>query len=119
MKPALCRAARALLGLSQRELAARAEVGLSTLVEFEISDSKPNPKGPRRSTLAAIRRVFDDAGVKFQDEDLVGVLLPKELIGVRELKTKAIVLTQKKAAAKSGSIPEKPKRPAGRSKKVT
>ena len=58
--PAQMRAARALLGLSQEELAAEAGIGVSTLRDFESQ---------RRATLGdglpSIRRALENAGVVF------------------------------------------------------
>lgn len=55
-----CRAARALLGISQRELAEAASVSLSAILDFETGTRNPRP-----ATLAALRRAFEDAGVVF------------------------------------------------------
>ena len=64
ISPAQCRAARALLGLSREKLAARAEVGERTLVDFERG-----ARAAQKSTLAAIRRALEDAGVEFISEN--------------------------------------------------
>jgi transcriptional regulator with XRE-family HTH domain len=55
-----CRAARGLLGVSQRQLAEAASVSLSAILDFETSTRNPRP-----ATLAALRRAFEDAGVDF------------------------------------------------------
>lgn len=55
-----CRAARGLLGISQRELAEAASVSLSAILDFETGTRNPRP-----ATLAALRRAFEDAGVVF------------------------------------------------------
>ncbi len=55
-----CRAARGLLGISQRDLAEAASVSLSAILDFETGTRKPRP-----ATLAALRRAFEDAGVVF------------------------------------------------------
>jgi transcriptional regulator with XRE-family HTH domain len=57
-----CRMARAALAWGVRDLASRAEVGPSTVHNFERGYTKPN-----RSTLAAIRRAFEAAGIEFID----------------------------------------------------
>ena len=60
MTPAQCRAARALLGLTQPELAAAAGLGLSTIVDFE--------KGRRRvsaDAVKAIQQALERAGIAF------------------------------------------------------
>jgi len=62
--PAQIRAARALLGLKQSDVAASAEVSLATLnnIERGVTD-------PRTSTLSAIRRALEAAGVEFIPEN--------------------------------------------------
>ena len=55
-----CRAARGLLGISQRDLAEAANVSLSAILDFETGTRNPRP-----ATLAALRRAFEDAGVLF------------------------------------------------------
>lgn len=55
-----CRAARGLLGISQRELAEAASVSLSAVLDFETATRSPRP-----ATLAALRRAFEEAGVVF------------------------------------------------------
>jgi len=42
LSPASCRAARALLRISQTELAAHAEISVSTLRRFENGDGQPS-----------------------------------------------------------------------------
>ncbi len=62
MSPAQCRAARALLDLSQKQLADAARVGVVTVRQFEKSAAVP-----RHSTLDVIRRALEAAGVIFVD----------------------------------------------------
>ncbi len=66
--PAQCRAARGLLGWSQRDLAGRAQVGLMTVNQLESEAT-----APRRSTAAVIRSAFEAAGIEFIDENGGGV----------------------------------------------
>ncbi|MGK9233407.1 helix-turn-helix domain-containing protein [Inquilinus limosus] len=73
--PAQVRAARALLNLTQKELAKRSQVSHRTVVHFEANERHLLP-----ATLAAIRRALEAAGVIFIDED-------KEGPGVRLRKT--------------------------------
>jgi transcriptional regulator with XRE-family HTH domain len=54
------RAARALMQWSQAELAEAAGVGVSTIAEFERGS-----RTPIANNLGAIRRAFEDAGVRF------------------------------------------------------
>jgi transcriptional regulator with XRE-family HTH domain len=66
--PAQCRAARALLDMTQSELAALARLGLSTVVDFE--------KERRAVSSAARQAIFDAlsrAGVEFIAENGGGV----------------------------------------------
>jgi len=68
------RAARALLNLTQRELAERSKVSHRTIVHLEADERQPVP-----ATLAAIRQALEIAGVVFIDEngDGPGVRLKK------------------------------------------
>ena len=62
--PAQCRAARALLEITQTELADTAKLGLSTVVDFE--------KKRREVSLLSIKAIRDaltNAGVEFMDEN--------------------------------------------------
>src|SRR5882724_10799624 len=60
LAPAACRAGRALLGLSQAELAERAGVARLTVADFERS-----ARTSTAATLAAIRAALESAGVDF------------------------------------------------------
>jgi transcriptional regulator with XRE-family HTH domain len=53
--------ARAGLGWDTRELAQRAEVGISTVNRFERGAVQPT-----RASLAAMRRALESAGVEFR-----------------------------------------------------
>jgi ribosome-binding protein aMBF1 (putative translation factor) len=64
MVPEQCRAARALLGWSQQQLAQNARVGVVTIHQLETGASEP-----RRSTLDVVRRCLEAAGVEFIDEN--------------------------------------------------
>jgi transcriptional regulator with XRE-family HTH domain len=59
-----CRAARGLLDWSQADLAEAALIGIVTVRQFETGAHEP-----RRLTLHAIRRAFEEAGVEFIDGD--------------------------------------------------
>ncbi len=64
IEPEQCRAARALLGWSQADLAARAAVAKQTLVDFERGARTPYDR-----TLADIRAALETAGVEFIAEN--------------------------------------------------
>lgn len=59
MSPAQCRAARAWLDWSQQDLAKKANVGLSTVKDFENGNRKPIA-----NNLNAIRAALENGGVK-------------------------------------------------------
>ena len=62
--PAVCKAARALAGLNQSELATAAKVGESTIHNFEVGRSVPNAKN-----MADIIAALEKAGVEFIEEN--------------------------------------------------
>lgn len=55
-----CKAARALLGWTQKQLAREAIVGTSTVADFERKDRTPIP-----NNLRAIQRAFEREGLIF------------------------------------------------------
>jgi transcriptional regulator with XRE-family HTH domain len=63
-EPAQCRAARALLGWSQGQLAAASKVAVKTIADFERESRKPYER-----TLADIRRALEAAGVELIAEN--------------------------------------------------
>jgi predicted transcriptional regulator len=71
------RAARALLGWSQGQLARRAGVGLATLQRIEQVDGIV--KG-NFSTVLKIQKALEEAGIRFTQDDAgeIGVRLKKE-----------------------------------------
>ena len=66
LTPRLCRAARALAGLEQKDLASASEVSKSTIGAFEIKD-----EGARLATRTnrALIEAFERAGLEFIPEN--------------------------------------------------
>lgn len=64
MTPEQCRSARALLGLTQPQLARAAGLGLSTIVDFERERRMISEQAN-----GAIRVALEQAGVQFIDEN--------------------------------------------------
>jgi hypothetical protein len=62
----LIRAARALLRWEQRDLSSASSVSLPTIKRLE---SRPGPLGAHGSTVAALRKAIESAGVEFIDEN--------------------------------------------------
>ena len=60
MTPAQSRAARALLDMTQSELARLAGLGLSTVVDFE-----KNRRLVSKDAVEAVRRAFEELGIEF------------------------------------------------------
>ena len=72
MTPAQCRAARALVDLTQPKLAQEAALGLSTVVDFERARRTVSAEA-----VAAIRAALEAAGVEFTNGEQPGVRLRK------------------------------------------
>jgi predicted transcriptional regulator len=68
--PAQIRAARALLDWTQADLAAKADISANALIAIERGKADP-----KLSTVNAIRRALEKAGVEFTDGDAPGVRL--------------------------------------------
>lgn len=64
MSPAQCRAARAILNITQPRLAEIAELGLSTVVDFEKARRKVS-----QEAVEAIQAALEKSGVEFIDEN--------------------------------------------------
>jgi transcriptional regulator with XRE-family HTH domain len=77
LTPPQCRAARALLGWSQDDLATASKVAKATIANFELGKS-----APYKRTLEDLRRALEAAGVEFTNGDQPGVRLGR--IGVGE-----------------------------------
>ena len=68
--PAQCRAARALLDMTQPDLAERSGLGLSTVVDFEKSRRQVSDRA-----IADLRSALERAGVRFvREETAIGVM---------------------------------------------
>lgn len=79
MTPAQCRAARALIEITQGQLATEASVGLSTIVDLEKQRRQVSD-----SAVADIRAALERKGVEFIPEDPgggAGVRLAKKALG--------------------------------------
>lgn len=63
MEPMQCRAARALLQWTQRELAQRASVSPVTVNLFEIG-----ARAPTRATIIVLRQAFEREGIEFSTD---------------------------------------------------
>jgi len=64
MTPAQCRAARALLDMTQTQLAEAASLGLSTVVDFEKERREVS-----EGAVEKIRQALERAGVEFFSEN--------------------------------------------------
>ena len=73
MNAAQCRAARALLDLSQGRLAELASVGLSTVVDFERARRAVSDEA-----VGKIRAALEEAGVTFTNGGEPGVKLTRK-----------------------------------------
>jgi transcriptional regulator with XRE-family HTH domain len=60
MTPAQCRAARALLGITQSQLARAAKLGLSTIVDFE-----KERRAVSDESIKAVKAALQRAGIEF------------------------------------------------------
>jgi transcriptional regulator with XRE-family HTH domain len=84
LTPSQCRAARALIDWSQQQLADASHVGSATIRNFESDRSSP-----QHSTLAALQRALEDAGVEFTNGGQPGVrtrkIPPQESIPSEDL----------------------------------
>ena len=71
IQPNQCKAARDLLGWKQSDLSEKSSIGESTIADFERGAREPAVR-----TLRDIRKAFEDAGIKFiNDEAWLGVKL--------------------------------------------
>jgi transcriptional regulator with XRE-family HTH domain len=70
--PAQCRGARGIIDFTQPELASKAGLGLSTVIDFERSRRPVSAKA-----IAAIRAALEAAGVEFTNGEQPGVRMRK------------------------------------------
>lgn len=63
MTPIQCKMARAALDWTVKDLAAKAQVGISTVVRFEAGRGKPIV-----ATIAAMERTLQEAGIRFVEK---------------------------------------------------
>jgi transcriptional regulator with XRE-family HTH domain len=69
-----CRAARVLLNWQQTDLARKASIGLSTVINFEKGHHETKPEN-----IAAMQRALEMAGIEFTNGEGMGVrLVPKK-----------------------------------------
>ena len=104
MKAIQLRMARAAVGWGVRELAARAGVVANTVTRIE------NGADAKQSTLVALQRALEAAGVEFTNGEQPGVRVAKSVpaqsleppsagdpkVGVRATRRKAVKVTEKK-----------------------
>ena len=64
MTPEQCKAARAMTGLSQDQLAQRSGVAVSTIIPFE-----QNQRTPYASTVKKLQTALEAAGIDFIEEN--------------------------------------------------
>jgi transcriptional regulator with XRE-family HTH domain len=69
------RAARGLLGWSQKELAVEAKVGRATIADFEVGKRRPYPR-----TLTDLQRTLEAAGVEFVNGEDLGVKMKRAIL---------------------------------------
>jgi uncharacterized protein len=93
LTPEMCRAGRALLRISQTQLARRAGVSRLTIAHFERAASKPIPV-----SLAAIRSALESAGVALLPGGAVLREPLKRAVPVRSEKTSEILRILRTAA---------------------
>jgi len=70
LQPCQLRAGRALIGMSQRELADKSGIGITTIKRFELADGQVDGQIARQSTLVVLAQTLEDAGVEFLPEAL-------------------------------------------------
>ena len=72
LTPAQCRAGRALLKWTQRDLAERSAISDTSIRHFENEKTIPH-----KATLILLRQTLENAGVAFLDENGGGVKLKR------------------------------------------
>jgi transcriptional regulator with XRE-family HTH domain len=80
LNASLCRAARALLGLKQSELAKCAKVALKTLADFERGATIPHDR-----TVRDIQKALEEMGIEFLFEGGEGIGIRKRRPGAERV----------------------------------
>jgi DNA-binding XRE family transcriptional regulator len=73
IKPSQCRAARALIDITQGRLAELSGVSKRTIAHFEAGERSPIP-----ANLAALRQALEGSGVEFTNGDQPGVRMNRK-----------------------------------------
>src|SRR5262249_37938518 len=89
----LIRAARALLRWEQRDLAKASDVSLAPIKRLE---TVPGVLGAHRSTVTALRRALESAGVEFTNGDAPGVRCRRDRKSSRPFQRRATAKTGEK-----------------------
>jgi DNA-binding XRE family transcriptional regulator len=63
ISPRQCRAARCWLGLTQREMAAKAGLEMQTIMHFELGRGTP-----RKATILVLTIFFEQAGIRLDEQ---------------------------------------------------
>ncbi len=102
MRPAQCRAARALLDMTQTQLAALAGMGLSTVVDFERERRELSA-----AAVTAIQNALKRAGVEFTNGDQPGVRLTKAAAAQSRQPASASAAAEKAGRRKTPKVTDK------------
>jgi len=73
LTPRLCKTARTLLDVQQKELAEKARVNLRTLMDFERGARDTHPR-----TISAIQDALEEMGIEFLNHGAPGVRLHRK-----------------------------------------
>jgi transcriptional regulator with XRE-family HTH domain len=75
LTPTFCRGARALLNMSQKELAEASGLSQQTIADFERGARTPHP-----NNLKAVVNAFSDKGIslEYEKDDIVGIRVTRQ-----------------------------------------